>query len=527
MRRVITLSVMSLVLSGCVGLGTSLTKDTAGNPVPDPADFPKIATVDPRFQSYNVEMAEIVGGRFWAPYPKPGETALPVNTQASGGLALEAQLFRQRPPADLTHPRLRAMAKGLGPAYIRVSGSWANTTYFQDNDLPPLTTPPKGFQNILTRSQWAGVLDFAKAVDGALTLSFAASPGARDANGVWSPEQARALLAFTRSRGGHIVAAELINEPNLGAVSGLPSGYDAALFARDSAAFRTFVSAEAPEMKIIGPGSTGETGVPLFSGKGISSEALLTTEPRARFDIFSYHFYGGRSQRCAKMAPTSGTSIEAALGEEWLGRTDTALAFYKDLRDRHAPDAPIWLNETAQASCGGDRWASAFADSFRYLDQMGRLAKQGVSAVFHNTLAASDYGLIDEATLTPRPNYWSALLWRRLMGPGVLDTGTATPGLHLYAHCLRDTPGGVALLAMALDRNAPATLTLKQPGQLYRLTADTLDSETVKLNGRALSMVGDSLPELQAQTVAAGAITLPPASISFIALPKAGHKACR
>ena len=107
------------------------------------------------------------------------------------------------------------------------------------------------------------------------------------------------------------------------------------------------------------------------------------------------------------------------------------------------------------------------------------------------------------------------------------STGTATPGLHLYAHCLRDTPGGVALLAMALDRNAPATLTLKQPGQLYRLTADTLDSETVKLNGRALSMVGDSLPELQARPVAAGAITLPPASISFIALPKAGHKACR
>jgi len=25
----------------------------------------------------------------------------------------------------------------------------------------------------------------------------------------------------------------------------------------------------------------------------------------------------------------------------------------------------------------------------------------------HNTLAASDYGLLDEKTLMPRPNYWA------------------------------------------------------------------------------------------------------------------------
>ena len=72
----------------------------------------------------------------------------------------------------------------------------------------------------------------------------------------------------------------------------------------------------------------------------------------------------------------------------------------------------------------------------------------------HNTLAASDYALIDEATLRPRPNYWSAVLWRRLMGTTVLDAGaSSTPGLYLYAHCLRGKPGGVALLAINADRS--------------------------------------------------------------------------
>lgn len=154
MRRVISLSAIGIFLSGCAGPGTSLTPQDAGKPVIDPSHFPKIATVDPRFQSYNVEMAEIVGGRFWAPYPKAGEAPAPVNTQASGGLALEAHLFRQRPPADLSHPRLRAMAKGLGPAYIRVSGSWANTTYFQDNDQPALRRRPRVFKMSSPARNW-------------------------------------------------------------------------------------------------------------------------------------------------------------------------------------------------------------------------------------------------------------------------------------------------------------------------------------------------------------------------------------
>ena len=33
-----------------------------------PGSLPKLGTVDARFQSYNVEMVEVTGGRFWAPY---------------------------------------------------------------------------------------------------------------------------------------------------------------------------------------------------------------------------------------------------------------------------------------------------------------------------------------------------------------------------------------------------------------------------------------------------------------------------
>lgn len=39
------------------------------------------------------------------------------------------------------------------------------------------------------------------------------------------------------------------------------------------------------------------------------------------------------------------------------------------------------------------------------------------------------------------------------MGTSVLDAPAAT-GVRLYGHCLRGAPGGVALLAINLDREA-------------------------------------------------------------------------
>lgn len=30
--------------------------------------LPRIATIDERYQSYNIEMLEITGGKFWKPY---------------------------------------------------------------------------------------------------------------------------------------------------------------------------------------------------------------------------------------------------------------------------------------------------------------------------------------------------------------------------------------------------------------------------------------------------------------------------
>ena len=504
-----------------------------------PTTMPRVATVDQRHQSYNVEMAEVIGGTFWKPYRQQGKAAQ--NTQqatngpssSAADLQANSTMFEARPPIDLTNTRLRKLAAALGPAYMRVSGTWANTVYFHDSDTAAPASPPPGFQGVLTRPQWKAVIDFAHAVNARLTTSFAISAGVRDAAGEWPPDQARDLLAYTKAIGGGIAAAEFFNEPTMPKYGGAPAGYDAAAYARDFAAFRRVARQAAPHLSIAGPASVGEAvllpAAPPGSFSVLKTADLLSADPPPVFDIFSYHYYGAVSIRCASMGPGAQTSAESALSEEWLSRVDRSYNFYSGLRDRFEPGRPIWITEMADAACGGNPWANTFMDTFRYLDQHARLAKHGVSAVFHNTLAASEYGLLDPKTFAPRPNYWAALLWHRLMGATVLDAGVPIrEGLHVYAHCLPGTPGGVALLAINNSRTQTTSIALPIEADRYTLSADELESPTIQLNGRDLKLGGnDELVGLSGKPIPNGSVALAPASITFLVMAGAGNESCR
>lgn len=470
-----------------------------------PTKLQAIGTTDTRFQSYNIEMVEVTGGRFWKLYPRTTR------------LFDQRNHYSARAPIDLANPRLRKLAAALSPAYVRVSGTWANATFFAD--MP--TKPPRGFDSVLSRDRWRGVVNFARAAGAEIVTSFAISRGSRDGNGVWKPDQAQHLVDFTHSLGGRIAAAELMNEPTLAVTNGAPSGYDAKAYGRDFRVFRDWIQRAAPETLIVGPGSAGDT--PSSSGPDIATRDLLAASGPG-VDRFSYHHYNTVSPRCG------GSDDPAqALSEEWLARTDVTLATYRSLRDAFEPGKPIWLTETADAACGGNRWDRTFLDTFRYLDQLGRLARAGVQVVMHNTLAASDYGLLEEGTFRPRPNYWAALLWHRLMGRIVLDVGAAAAtDLHVYAHCHPDTPGAVSVLAINMSRRVSHALTLSGPADRYTLNAARLQSATIRLNGKILELnASDELPRLAPRAIQAGTIRLAPASISFLVFPNAASPACQ
>src|SRR5580692_10975829 len=86
----------------CGGLTSLLLAVPAGvSALPDaptltPSDMPRTGTVDARFQSYNIEMIEITGGKFWKPYRSQPDALVPQPLRSGSDTppGMDAQLYQ-------------------------------------------------------------------------------------------------------------------------------------------------------------------------------------------------------------------------------------------------------------------------------------------------------------------------------------------------------------------------------------------------------------------------------------------------
>jgi heparanase 1 len=229
------------------------------------------------------------------------------------------------------------------------------------------------------------------------------------------------------------------------------------------------------------------------------------------------------------------TPRELADVDRWADAVEQAV-------DTHAGKAAVWLGETGSAQCGGEPgFSDGFSDALWWADVLGRMARRGQAVLIRQTLAGSNYGLIDEATLTPNPSYWASWLWRQLMDRRVLAAGpgSARSSLRTYVHCTREgapghAPGGVTALLVNVDRHDGAEVTLPaaaaRSARAFVLTERGLDARAVALNGRPLLAAADGGPPALAalaRPASAAGVTVPPRSVAFVVLPDAGAAACR
>ena len=477
--------------------------------------------MNPRLVSYNVEMTEVTGGTFWKAYSEAqvdGTEEFPKILDWTN----MGNLQQWYDPIDTKNPRLIKLARELGTAWIRVSGTWANKTYY-DFDGHTGGVVPEGFQNLLTKDQWLSLLDFVKAVDGKLLVSIANCPGIHAADEPMPFEQADLLFKTSKEYGVPISAAEFTNEPNLIALSGLPKGYTAADHARDHDLFGAWLKENYPECLFVGPCTVGDinlfgalqgAGGGMAAGFDIVTTEQLLGEYKSPLDVFSYHYYNGVSERGAAMG--GHWPYEAALSEQYLAVAANCARQYVDRRDKYVPGGEMWVTESGDAGCGGNTWASTYVDVPRTLNELGEFSTVTNGVIFHNTLASSDYGYLKHGTFVPRPNYFAVLLWNRLMGKTVYATGEETrEGAHVYAHSRKDGKDGYVYLVI---NNSAETTTVELPGEAeaYVLSGcGKLRSRTMCLNGKELVLgENDELPELKGVTVS-GTVELPAYGCAF------------
>ena len=489
----------------------------------DPEALRELHVGNERLVSYNVEMAEVTGGTFWKAYT-PAQIAGTEPFVLKGGFLGNAtastDLMQYYDPIDLSDKKLRKLAKEIGPAWVRVSGTWSTKTYY-DFDGHTNGVIPEGYNAILTREQWLGVLDFCKDIGAKLLISVADCEGLHHADEPWNPSQAEQIFALSKEYGKAIDAAEFVNEPNLLAMSGCPKGYTAEQYVRDQDIFIRWLHENYPDCSFVGPCSTegvlkkhGEKA----QGGGVGdilpqcSTDDLMKGAQEKLDVYSYHYYNGVSERLEPVMPFAHWKADKAHTEEYLAVASNMAKFHAEKRDIYCPGGEMWVTEAGDAGGGGDTWASTYLDVFRTLNELGSFSVVTRGIIFHNTLASSDYGYLKPEVFDPRPNYFAVLLWNRLMGTTVYDAAEPIrEGAHVYAHSRADGKPGKAYLVINNSLTETTTVTLPKEAEVYQLSAETLRSQTMLCNGKALVLgEGDALPEITpAAAPAAGPAAAP------------------
>ncbi len=463
-----------------------------------------LAALDARFLSVAVDSSQLAGLEFWNPDATSDSEWVPVE------------------PYDFDRDALRALAAELAPAWLRIGGTQADVLWYDMGNDPDLE-PPSGAEGVLTRERMGAACDFAVELGFDMLFTLSAGPATRDEGGAWRQDNARELMGWAVDAGCPVQVWELGNEPNAFLLA-YGEAYEPTRYAADLATLAALRDELAPQARVAGPTVAWWPQAGEFLP--FTEEALAAGG--AHLDVVTWHYYPQQSERCP--VATVPAALETLLEPErldevltWAGEVESAAA-------AHAPGAEVWLGETGNAQCGGQPGVSdRFASSFWWLDQLGLMAARGEQAVVRQTLSGGDYGILDEDTLAPRPDYWASLLWQRLMGDFALEVLSPDPSIRAYAHCSRAGGGDLTVLALNLDPASETWVRLDavphEGLQTWIVTAEALDSATVSLNGAPLepAAAGDA-PDTPGAD--ADWLVLPPRSWGFARLVGAESAAC-
>nr|XP_033819723.1 heparanase isoform X1 [Geotrypetes seraphini] len=468
--------------------------------------------------------------------------------------------------------KLRTLARGLSPAYLRFGGtktdfllfdpntepsleeklywkSWASSGLCEKRHLPPVveknlqTRWPFQEQQILkeelqkkykntTISRSTVDLLYSFANCSGLSLIFGLNALLRKENSQWDSSNAKLLLNYCASK-QYNLSWELGNEPN-------SFRKKAGIYIEGSQLGQDFVQLHYLLSNYSAFRSSGLYG-PDVGQPRKETQKLLKSFLKAGGKVISsvtwHHYYvNGRT-----------ASEKDFLNPKVLDGLILEIQNVFQIVNETVPHRKVWLGETSSAYGGGSPGLSnTYIDGFMWLDKLGVSATLGIDTVMRQTFFGTGaYNLVD-ANLEPLPDYWLSLIYKKLVGSKVLKaTVSNTDGiddrkLRVYLHCTNSnyskySAGDITLFVLNLHNDTrnlqlPSSLSSKYVDEYMLRPAekDSLLSRTVQLNGRVLKMVDDeTLPTITEKSLSPRSfLSLPAFSYGFFVIRDAKAAAC-
>ncbi|KAJ3677252.1 hypothetical protein LUZ60_002976 [Juncus effusus] len=250
---------------------------------------------------------------------------------------------------------------------------------------------------------------------------------------------------------------------------------------------------------------------------------VLLDKTKLNLDAITHHIYN--------LGPGSNHHlIDEILNPAYLEGCASVFSNTQTLVKRSGSPAVAWVGEAGGA----------------YLDQLGMSAKYDTKTYCRQTLIGGNYGLLNTTTFEPNPDYYSALLWHRLMGRNVLSVNfTGSNMIRAYAHCARQS-NGITILLINLSGDTTTEITMTDsiqilPREEYHLTPQNgynskkktpqngdLHSQVMLLNGKVLWTDSyGNIPILEpVEALAIQPLIVAPSSIVFVHIPSFYAAAC-
>lgn len=392
---------------------------------------------------------------------------------------------------DLSHPLLAKAIQAFRNLRIRIGGSLQDQVLY---DVESLKAPCHPFRKMkgglfgfskgcLHMNRWDELNHLFSRSGAIVTFGLNALYGRHQIRkgvwgGAWDSSNAYDFMNYTVLKGYKIDSWEYGNELS---GSGVSASVSAELYGKDLIKLKDVVNNlyKNSDLKpsLVAPGG--------FFDKQWYAKLLQVTGSGI-VNFVTHHIYN----LGAGMDPNL---VNKILDPHYLSKVSETFSNLSQTIQQNGPWASAWVGESGGAyNSGGRHVSDTFVNSFWYLDQLGMASRYNTKVYCRQTLVGGHYGLLNTTTLVPNPDYYSALLWHRLMGKVVVAVGSnASPFLRSYAHCSKGR-AGITLLLINLSNQTDFIISVQNSMDMRLTVEENTSGENSFVRGlkRSVSWVG-------------------------------------